>query len=121
MGCRVLVVDDSGFMRKRIGDELVAHGHSVIGEAKSGNEAVELYRSLKPDIVTMDITMRDMDGLTAARQILGEDPHAKIVFITILSDEKVSAEVQKLGAVGFINKADHQSISQFIQDIERKR
>jgi two-component system, chemotaxis family, chemotaxis protein CheY len=120
MGSRVLVVDDSGFMRKRIAEELLAHGHSVIGQAKSGNEAVEMYRSLKPDIVTMDITMRDMDGLTAAKQILAEDPDAKIIFVTILRDEKVSAEAEKLGAVGFINKADHLSISKFIEGMKRK-
>ncbi|HTY21550.1 MAG TPA: response regulator [Desulfomonilaceae bacterium] len=121
MGTRVLVVDDSGFMRKRIAEELLANGHSVVGQAKSGNEAVELYRTLRPDIVTMDITMRDMDGLTAAKQILAEDPDAKIVFVTILRDEKVSAEAEKLGAVGFINKADHLSISKFIEEIERKK
>jgi two-component system chemotaxis response regulator CheY len=73
MGIRVLVVDDSGFMRKRIVEELKAQGHSVVGEAKGGNEAVELYRTLRPDLVTMDITMRDKDGITA-QEILSEDP-----------------------------------------------
>jgi two-component system chemotaxis response regulator CheY len=96
MGMRVLVVDDSGFMRKRIVEELRALGHSIVGEAKGGNEAVEMYRTLKPDLVTMDITMRDKDGITAAKEILTEDPKARIVFLTILKDEKYKAEAEKL-------------------------
>jgi two-component system chemotaxis response regulator CheY len=100
MGIRVLVVDDSGFMRKRIVEELKAQGHSVVGEAKGGNEAVELYRTLRPDLVTMDITMRDKDGITAAKEILSEDPDANILFLTILNDEKYKAEAEKLGGPG---------------------
>ncbi|MFH0822298.1 MAG: response regulator [Pseudomonadota bacterium] len=114
---RVLVVDDSGFMRKRIVQELQGQGHVVVGEAKSGTEAVELYRDLKPDVVTMDITMRDMDGITAARAIMSEDPDAKIVFLTILKDEKYKAEAQNLGAIGFLNKADPLSLSDAISRI----
>jgi two-component system, chemotaxis family, chemotaxis protein CheY len=119
MGIRVLVVDDSGFMRKRIVEELRALGHSVVGEAKGGNEAVELYRTLRPDLVTMDITMRDKDGITAAKEILGEDPQAKIVFITILKDEKYKAEAEKLGAKAFLNKADTSQIAKALQEMER--
>jgi len=119
MGMRVLVVDDSGFMRKRIVEELRQQGHSIVGEAKSGAEAVEMYRSLRPDLVTMDITMRDKDGITAAKEILGEDPDANILFLTILKDEKYRLEAIKMGAKGFINKTDHQSIAKFIDDMER--
>ncbi len=121
MGIRVLVVDDSGFMRKRIVEELKARGHSVVGEAKGGNEAVELYRTLRPDLVTMDITMRDKDGITAAKEILSEDPDAKILFLTILNDEKYKAEAEKLGAKGFINKTDHLSIARVIEEMESNR
>ena len=120
MGMRVLVVDDSGFMRKRIVEELRGQGHSIVGEAKSGAEAIEMYKSLRPDLVTMDITMRDKDGITAAREILGEDPDANIVFLTILKEEKYKVEAEKLGAKGFINKTDHQSIAKFIQEMDRK-
>ncbi len=121
MGVRVLVVEDSGFMRKRICDEIVAQGHSIVGEAKSGNEALELYRSLKPDLVTMDITMRDKDGITAAREILSEFPDAKILFLTILKDEKYREEAERIGAIGFLNKTDHTGITQVIQDFSRSK
>jgi two-component system chemotaxis response regulator CheY len=120
MGMRVLVVDDSGFMRKRIIEELRGQGHSIVGEARSGSEAVEMYKTLRPDLVTMDITMRDIDGITAAKEILGEDPKANILFLTILQDEKYKVEAEKLGAKGFINKTDHQSIARFIQEMDRK-
>ena len=121
MGVRVLVVDDSGFMRKRIVEELRAKGHSIVGEAKGGNEAVEMYRTLKPDVVTMDITMRDKDGITAAREILGEHPRARILFLTILKDDKYKEEAEKLGAIGFINKTDHLSIAKIIDELDQKR
>lgn len=120
MSMRVLVVDDSGFMRKRIVEELRTLGHSIVGEAKGGNEAIEMYRVLKPDLVTMDITMRDKDGITAAKEILDEDPQAKIVFITILKDEKYKAEAEKLGAKAFLNKTDTSLIAKALQEMERK-
>jgi two-component system chemotaxis response regulator CheY len=121
MGMKVLVVDDSGFMRKRIVEILRSAGHSVIGEAKSGDEAVELYGKLSPDLVTMDITMREMDGITAAKQILGTDPHANIVFLTILKDDKFRLEAEKIGAKGFVNKTDAALITGLINELENKR
>jgi len=114
---RVLVVDDSSFMRKRIIAELTSQGHSIAGEARSGEEAIDLYRSLSPDLVTMDITMRDKDGITAAREILQEHPRAKIVFLTILRDEKFKEEADRLGAVGFLNKSDPVSLAEAIEKI----
>jgi len=105
-------------MRKRIVEELRSKGHSIAGEAKGGNEAVEMYKALRPDLVTMDITMRDKDGITAAKEILSEDPQAKILFITILKDEKYKAEAERLGAKGFINKTDHLSIAKVIEEME---
>jgi two-component system chemotaxis response regulator CheY len=121
VGMRVLVVDDSGFMRKRIVEELRSLGHSVVGEAKGGNEAIEMYRSLKPDLVTMDITMRDKDGITAAKEIIAEDPKANILFLTILKDDKFRIEAEKLGARGFLNKADAGRIAQFLQELDWSR
>ncbi len=121
MAMRVLVVDDSGFMRKRIIEELRSQGHAIVGEARSGIEAIELYRALKPDLVTMDITMRDMDGITAAKQIIGEDPNASILFLTILNDEKYKTEADKLGAKGFLNKTDTPSITKKIMELEQKQ
>ncbi len=117
MGVRVLVVEDSGFMRKRICEDIRAQGHSIVGEAKSGQEALEMYRSLKPDLVTMDITMRDMDGITAAKEILGEFPDARILFLTILKDDKYREEAERLGAIGFLNKTDHAGIAKVIEEM----
>jgi len=121
MGLRVLVVDDSGFMRKRIVSELESQGHSIVGEARGGEEAVEMYRNVNPDLVTMDITMRDKDGMTAAREILNEDPAAKIVFLTILQDEKYKEEALRLGAVGFLNKSDPVSLTEIIKRMDRAK
>jgi len=120
MGIRVLVVDDSGFMRKRIVQELKALGHSVVGEAKGGDEAIQLYGTLKPDLVTMDITMRDKDGITAAKEIMAKDPNANIIFLTILKDDKFRLEAEKLGARGFLNKADTSELPKCIAEIERR-
>lgn len=104
MNKRVLVVDDSSMMRKMIAKLLQPPGHEVVGQAKNGLEAIELYKSLRPDIVTMDITMRDMDGLEAAKEILRYDESAHIIFLSNLDEEKYRDEVERLGALGFANK-----------------
>ena len=104
MSKRVLIVDDSSMMRKMIAKLLIPEGHEVMGEAKNGLEAIELYKSLKPDIVTMDITMRDMDGLAAAKEILQYDESAQIVFLSNLDEERYREEVKSIGAIGFTSK-----------------
>ena len=104
MSKRILIVDDSSMMRKMIAKTLLPAGHVIVGEAKNGLEAIELYKSLKPDIVTMDITMREMDGITAAKKILQFDKSAHIFFLSNLDEEKYRAEVEHLGALGFANK-----------------
>ncbi len=104
MGKRVLVVDDSSIMRKVISKALRENGHAVLGEAKNGKEAVALYEALKPDAVTMDITMREMDGLAAARKILESDPGAQIIFVSNLEEAKYSRDAQRIGAKGYVSK-----------------
>lgn len=104
MGKRILVVDDSSMMRNRIKSILVDQGHSIIGDAKNGKEGVELYKSLKPDLVTMDITMRDMDGFAAAREILSFDKDANIIFLSNLDQDKYMEDAKIIGARGYINK-----------------
>jgi two-component system chemotaxis response regulator CheY len=121
MGNRILVVDDAAFMRMMIKDILTKNGFEVVAEAADGSQAVEKYKELKPDLVTMDITMRDMDGITAAKQIIGEDPNASILFLTILNDEKYKTEADKLGAKGFLNKTDTPSITKKIRELEQKQ
>lgn len=104
MSKRILIVDDSSMMRKMITKILKPPGHVIAGEAKNGQEAVDMYKELRPDLVTMDITMKGMDGLTAAREILGFDEHAQIIFLSNLDEEKYRRDVEELGAVGFVNK-----------------
>ncbi len=117
MSKRILVVDDSSMMRKMITNILNPPGHIVIGQAKSGEEAVEMYQELKPDLVTMDITMRGMDGLTAAREILNLDANAQIIFLSNLNEEKYQKEVEEMGAVGFVNKYKAAEILDLIDKI----
>jgi len=104
MGKRIVIVDDSSIMRKMVRNLLDSTEHQIAGEAKNGREAVELYKSLKPDVVIMDVTMRDMDGFTAAREIVSFDAQAKIIFFTNLDKEQYSSQAADLGALGFVNK-----------------
>ena len=104
MGKTILVVDDSSIMRKMIKQTLIGAGHTVVGEAKSGDDAVDLYQGLKPDLVTMDITMRGMDGIAAAKAIIASDPGARIIMLSNLDEDKFSKEAAQIGAKGYINK-----------------
>ncbi len=101
---RVLVVDDAAFMRMLIKKILTQAGHQVVGEASNGKEAVEKYKELKPDLVTMDIVMPEMDGITAVKEIMKIDPNAKIIMITAVGQEAKVMEALKSGAKGYIVK-----------------
>jgi two-component system, chemotaxis family, chemotaxis protein CheY len=114
MGKRILIVDDSSMMRKMITKTLTDHGHRVIGEAKNGCEAVQLYKALKPDLVTMDITMREMDGLSAAREILNDDTDAQIIFVSNLDEEKYEENVARIGAIGYVSKNEARKLLDLI-------
>lgn len=104
MGKTILVVDDSSIMRKMIKQTLVGAGHNVIGEAKNGDDAVAMYQRLNPELVTMDITMRGMDGIAAAKAILEFDDRARIIMLSNLDENKFSKEAAQIGAKGYINK-----------------
>ncbi len=104
MGKRILVVDDANFMRMVVKDILSPQGFEICGEACNGNEAVKKYEELKPDLVTMDITMREKDGLEAAREILTKDPNARIVMVTALGQEKMLLDSLSLGVKDFVVK-----------------
>ena len=101
---RVLVVDDAAFMRKMVGDALVEGGHEVVGEASNGVEAVARFQELKPDLMTLDITMPEKDGLTALADIMGTDPSARVVMCSALGQESKVLEAIKLGAKDFVVK-----------------
>ena len=101
---RVLVVDDAAFMRKVVSDALASGGHEVVGEAGNGAEAVQRYQELSPELVTLDITMHEKDGLEALGEIISLDPGAKVLMCSALGQEsKVIESIQK-GAKDFVVK-----------------
>lgn len=101
---RVLIVDDAAFMRVSLRRILEGNDFEVVGEAKNGLEAVSKYSILKPDIVTMDITMPDMDGVEALIEIKKQDPAAKVVMISALGQESWVKNAVMNGAKGFVVK-----------------
>ena len=101
---RVLVVDDAAFMRKMVSDALVKGGHEVIGEAGNGVEAVAQFQALQPDLMTLDITMPEKDGLAALADIMAADPSARVVMCSALGQESKVLEAIKLGAKDFVVK-----------------
>jgi two-component system, chemotaxis family, chemotaxis protein CheY len=101
---RVLVVDDAAFMRKMVSDALSGGGHEIVGEAANGSEAVQRFQELRPDVMTLDITMPEKDGLTALREIIAVDPGAKVVMCSALGQESKVLESIKLGAKDFVVK-----------------
>jgi len=117
MGKSILIVDDSSIMRKMIKTTLQSAGHEVVGEAKNGDDAVTLYKTLRPDLVTMDITMRGMDGFEAARQILQDDGAARIIFLSNLDETQYSQEAEQIGAMGYLNKHRSKEILTLIERI----
>ena len=101
---RVLVVDDAIFMRKMISDILVSNGMEVVGEADTGSGAVERYKELKPDLVTMDIIMPEMNGIDAVRTIVESDSNAKIVMCSALGQQALVQDALTAGAKDFLIK-----------------
>ena len=100
---KVLVVDDAAFMRMRCKKLLTQSGYEVI-EAATGSQAVEMYQSDKPDLVLLDITMPDMDGLTALREIIKIDPDARVAMVTAMGQQSMVVEALKAGAKDFVIK-----------------
>ena len=104
MGKRILIVDDAAFMRMMIKDILTKNGYEVVGEAENGAVAVEKYKDLKPDLVTMDITMPDMDGIAAVREIKSVDSAAKIIMCSTMGQQAMVIDAIQAGAKDFIVK-----------------
>lgn len=101
---RVLVVDDAAFMRVSIKNMLIKNGYEVCGEAENGEIAIQKYQELSPDIVTMDITMPDKDGLASLKEILAVNPSANVIMVSAMGQESMVREAIISGAKGFIVK-----------------
>lgn len=104
MGKRILIVDDAAFMRMMIKDILTKHGFLIVGEAENGVLAVEKYKELKPDLVTMDITMPEMDGIAAVKEIRRNDPYARIIMCSAMGQQPMVIDAIQAGARDFIVK-----------------
>jgi two-component system chemotaxis response regulator CheY len=104
MNPRILIVDDAGFMRSMLKDIVTRDGFEVVAEADNGITAVELYKEHKPDAVTMDITMPEMDGVRALKEIMSYDSDAKVVMCSAMGQQTMVVEAIRLGAVDFIEK-----------------
>jgi len=101
---RILVVDDAAFMRMMLKDILTKAGHEVVGEAANGVEAVEKYKELRPDVVTMDITMPEMNGIDAIKEIRKIDPNATVIVCSAMGQQAMVIEAIQAGAKDFIVK-----------------
>lgn len=101
---KILIVDDAAFMRATLKMLLNKNGFEVVGEAENGEAALEQYKTLKPDVVTMDITMPVCGGIEAVKKIKGFDKDARIVMISAMGQESMVVESVMAGAKGFIVK-----------------
>lgn len=104
MSKKILIVDDAVFMRMKLKDILEKNGYEVVGEAQNGQEAFEKFQALSPDLVTMDITMPEVDGLEALKMIKEIDPAAKIVMCSAMGQQGMVMDAIRSGASDFIVK-----------------
>ena len=104
MGKKILLVDDAAFMRMMLKDILTKNGYEIVGEAENGAKAVEKYKEVTPDLVTMDITMPEMDGISALKNIRSIDSNAKVVMCSAMGQQAMVIEAIQAGARDFIVK-----------------
>ncbi len=104
MAKNILICDDAAFMRMMIKDILTKNGYTIVGEAENGQKAVEKYTETKPDLVMMDITMPEMDGIQALKKIKATDPNAAIIMCSAMGQQAMVIESIQSGAKDFIVK-----------------
>lgn len=117
MAMRILIVDDAAFMRMMIKNILLKNGYEIVGEAENGKMAVDLYSETKPDLVTMDITMPEMDGIEAVKAIRSTDSSASIIMCSAMGQQSMVMDAIQAGAKDFIVKPFQQD--RLLQAIER--
>lgn len=113
----ILIVDDSRTSRKILRNILEENGMNIVGEAVNGVEAISQYEALKPDVVTLDITMPVMDGVAALKEIMKIDPKAKVIMVTAAGQKGNVVEALKLGAFEFVTKPYEEDV---ILDVFKK-
>ena len=104
MANRILIVDDAAFMRMMIRDILTKNGFEVCGEASDGLQAIEKFKEVQPDLITMDITMPEMDGIHALKEIKKLDPNAKVIMCSAMGQQAMVIDAIQAGAKDFIVK-----------------
>ena len=104
MAHKILIVDDAAFMRMMIKDILSKNGFEIVGEAADGIQAIEKYKETMPDLVTMDITMPEMDGITALKEIKKMNPSAKVIMCSAMGQQSMVIDAIQAGARDFIVK-----------------
>lgn len=104
MSGKILIVDDAAFMRMMLKDILSKNGYEVVAEASNGQEAIQKYEEFKPDLVTMDITMPEMDGIAAVKEIKKKNPQAKIIMCSAMGQQAMVVDAIQAGARDFIVK-----------------
>lgn len=104
MANRILIVDDAAFMRMMIRDILTKNGYEVVGEANDGSQAIEKFKELSPDLITMDITMPEMDGIQALKEIKKIDGNAKVIMCSAMGQQAMVIDAIQAGAKDFIVK-----------------
>ena len=109
---KILIVDDAVFMRKMLSDIFIAEGHEIVGEGESARDAVEKFKALKPDLMTLDVVMPQAGGIDtpgAIRQIMAENSNAKVLMVSSMGQQSIITEMLKAGASDFIVKPFEQS------------
>lgn len=104
MAYKILIVDDAAFMRMMIKDILTKNGFEVVAEAADGVQAIEKYKEYEPDLVTMDITMPEMDGITSLKEIKKINPSAKVIMCSAMGQQAMVIDAIQAGAKDFIVK-----------------
>jgi two-component system chemotaxis response regulator CheY len=118
---KCLVVDDAAFMRMSLKQILQANGFTDVFEAGNGQEALMMFKKEKPDLVTMDITMPEMDGITAIKEIMAIDPTAKIVVCSAMGQKEIVLEAIQAGAKNFIVKPfDAQKVAEIVKAVAKR-